>query len=166
MSWRWPLLTKALWPDAPGQFGTVRKFDRHTGIDLYGEEGAVVVAVEDGVVVAVEDFTGEKVGSPWWNDTQSVLVEGQSGVVLYGELEVEVELGQKIEAGQRVGRIKRVLKQEKGRPVCMLHLELYRPGTRGSVWWHQEKPEALLDPTELLWEAAEAPDLYKCPERA
>ncbi len=70
----------------PGAFGVLRKHHTHEGVDLYATEGEAVYAVEKGVVIAVEDFTGPKAGSPWWLDTQSVLIEGAVGVVCYGEL--------------------------------------------------------------------------------
>lgn len=115
-------------PDRCGQFGAVRKYDIHTGIDLYCEEGSIVSALEDGIVVAVEDFTGTKANSPWWNDTKAVLVEGKSGVICYGEIEPCVNVGDLIWAGDTIGK---VLKKNKGRPTTMLHLELYEKGRLG-----------------------------------
>lgn len=50
-------------PHAGGVFGAVRKYDIHTGIDLYCESGDHVYAIEDGIVVNVCHFTGPKVGS-------------------------------------------------------------------------------------------------------
>lgn len=73
-------------PGDPGFFGARRKYDIHTGIDLYCEDGAEVTSLFDGVVIAIEDFTGPRAGSKWWEDTQAILVESTHGVVLYGEL--------------------------------------------------------------------------------
>ena len=155
----------------PGAFGAIRKHDIHTGIDLYCSDNEPVFAVEDGTVVAIEDFTGPGAGSPWWNTTQAILVEGASGVICYGEItifesigvweteygEVEgeepIKVGDRVNAGDTLGFVRRVLKKDKGvTPTSMLHFELYKPGTTGSVWWHhgEPQPEALLDPTELL----------------
>jgi murein DD-endopeptidase MepM/ murein hydrolase activator NlpD len=145
-------LKKFDWPNDYGQFGAIRKYDVHTGIDLYCDEGAEVFSIEDGIVISIEDFTGEKAGSPWWNDTKAVLIECYSGVVCYGEIEPVVSYGQLIKAGQLIGKIKRVLRVDKGRPTSMLHLELYKHGTTKTVWWRlgEEKPDELLSPITLL----------------
>ena len=58
-SWIWPLTAAPLFPDEPGQFGTRRVEDVHTGVDLYCELGTEVRAVEAGEVVALEWFTGQ-----------------------------------------------------------------------------------------------------------
>lgn len=137
----------------PGAFGVVRKHHRHEGVDLYAPEGTVVSAVEAGKVVAVLDFTGEKAGSPWWRDTQAVMVEGASGVVLYGEISTDLKVGDLVKAGDPIGHIVPVLLQDKGRPMCMLHLELYGTGARDAVEWKVEQsnpPQGLCDPTPHL----------------
>jgi murein DD-endopeptidase MepM/ murein hydrolase activator NlpD len=136
-----------------GIFGTVRRFDIHTGMDLYCRLGDPVYAIEDGMVVNVCAFTGPEAGTNWWNDTQAVLVEGKSGVILYGEVDALVRTGDVVLEGDVIGKILRVLKTDKGRPMDMLHLELYEPGYRGDgeVWNHdQPKPAMLLDPTYLI----------------
>lgn len=142
----------------PGRFGAVRKHDRHTGVDLYANPDDPVYACEAGTVVAIEWFTGVNAHSPWWFDTQAVLVEGSSGVILYGEIKPAspIIVGSTLVAGQQLGRVLTVLKHDKGRPRTMLHLELYRPGIRSSVWWKLQdpQPEALLDPTPLLTRAS------------
>ena len=170
--WTWPLKDcTPLLPDAPGTFGEVRAEDVHTGVDLYCELGTEVVAVEDGEVVAIEWFTGQHVATPdgvpatWWNDTQIVLIQGASGVVGYGEIDVAVQVGDRVVAGQTIGVVnKAVLRSFKGRPMVMLHLELYSQLVRdpaspvwapsSTVWWAkgETKPEHLLDPTPLLGE--------------
>ena len=161
--WRWPLPDCPLaWSDVPGQFGAVRKHDIHTGVDLYCPEGSVVVAVEDGIVVAVEDFTGSDAGSPWWLPTKAVLVEGASGVVVYGEVQPLLAEGSEVLRGMSVGKVLRVIRRDKGRPLAMLHLELMAPGTRTTLWWKlgQDQPAALRDPTELI-EAAKPKGAYR-----
>lgn len=65
---RTPILSQFRMPDDEGMFGAVRKYDIHTGVDLYCEEGSLVSEYEDGIVVAIEDFTGVKANSPWWNE--------------------------------------------------------------------------------------------------
>lgn len=159
MTWTWPLRDVVpAFPDEPGRFGAVRRHDVHTGIDLYCEIGQEVVAVEDGVVVAIEGFTGPNADdpSPWWNDTQAVLVEGESGVVVYGEVSSRVWVGMYVRAGSLVGVIETpVLKKDKGRPTTMLHLELMKLGARETVWWGigEPQPVFLQDPTPHLTEA-------------
>ena len=138
--------------DEPGQFGAIRTHDVHTGIDLYCEPGADVYAVEYGIVVAIENFTGPKAESDWWHDTQAVLIEGPTGVICYGEIEAKLSVGDQIVAGEPIGQVKTVLRKDKGRPMTMLHLELYRPGTRETTWWYhgEPQPDNLLDPGCLL----------------
>lgn len=169
MSLCWPLripTAERLLPDAPGQFGTVRRHDVHTGVDLYCVPGTLVQAMEDGVVLAVEPFTGAwcpgEDASPWWNDTAIVLVQGASGVLGYGEVTPDsllVQAGECVCSGQALARIEvPVLKRHKGRPTVMLHLEryaqLYSSVSTGShtLWWPQGTPQPplLLDPTPLL----------------
>ena len=87
-------------------------------------------------------------------DTWSVLVEGNSGVIGYCELQYDSRLyvGAKISAGEIIGAIIPVLKKDKGNGTTMLHLELYEPGTRHHVTWvlDTEKPAELLNPRDLL----------------
>ncbi len=156
--WRWPLpgVSIAVIPreGEPGAFGAVRRHDVHTGVDLHCGAGQSVLAVERGVVVAVEEFTGPAAGSPWWLPTRAVLVEGASGVVLYGEVVPEGAMvtGALVAQGDRVGVVTRVLRHDKGAPTTMLHLELYAPGVRSGVWWRhgEARPEGLRDPTAHL----------------
>lgn len=153
----------------PGSFGAKRKFDRHTGVDLYAAEGQPVVAVEDGIVVAIDAFFtgGEDTpknpeGEPIWLPTAAVLIEGVSGVLLYGEIKEEAGLtvGDKVKAGQQLGTILRVLRpkpegekyKNPANSASMLHFERYAPGTTRAVVWelNQPKPEPLIDPTSVL----------------
>ena len=143
--------------DHVGAFGTVRKHHVHEGVDLYCDEGEPVYAVESGTVVAIEDFTGEATGTEeFWHDTKAVLIEGASGVVNYGEIDPAegITVGLEIHAGGCVGKVLRVLRKDKGRPLTMLHLELYEVGARETVEWTTEDsaspPGGLKDPTELL----------------
>ncbi len=151
--------TSSNWYEHPGAFGAKRKHGVHTGVDLYVPEGTLVTPVEDGVVVRIGQFTGTAVGSPWWNDTFYVMVEGESGVVCYGELRdihnIYVMDVVTAGVGDRIGHVSTVLKKGKGRPTSMLHLELYERGYRGEpVDWplDTERPLALRDPTPYLLE--------------
>lgn len=136
----------------PGAFGVLRRHDIHMGVDLYCQPGTFVRAVEPGIVVAVGPFTGPNAGSPWWNDTDFIMVEGESGVVCYGEVTPFVIVGDELLENACIGTVTQVLKKDKGRPRCMLHLELYEYGTRNPVdWLHgRDRPVELRDPTPYL----------------
>lgn len=153
--WSWPLrASRPPVPERPhpGAFGTVRRHDVHTGVDLYCPEGELVTAVEPGIVTFLQLFTGPRAESPWWEETWCVGVEGPSGVVVYGEIFPAAKVGDVLAAGGLIGSVKRVLRHDKGLPLTMLHLELYRPGTRQPAWWRDltHRPPELLDPTPLL----------------
>jgi murein DD-endopeptidase MepM/ murein hydrolase activator NlpD len=143
----------------PGAFGVVRKHHVHEGVDLYCPSGTEVRAVEAGRVVEVLPFTGALAGLPWWLDTEAVLVEGASGVVLYGEISAAVAVGAELQAGDLVGNVTRVLRNDKGRPTSMLHLELHVPATRALVEWYAEtgRPASLCDPTSMLRDSIPRP---------
>lgn len=146
----------------PGAFGFVRANHIHEGVDMYCPEGTPVRAVEAGIVVAVIAFTGPSAepASPWWHDTQAILVEGESGVVVYGEVGVGTGIreGVRVGAGEVIGHVVPVLKKDKGRPMTMLHLERHQPGVRDAFEWTEEggRPASLLDPTGKLLEAVAA----------
>ena len=154
--WSYPLPGKyRIWPDRKGEFAYQRRFHTHEGIDLYAPVGTPVMACEAGEVVSVIEFTGFE-ESPHWNDTYAVLIEGESGVICYGEvIPYNVKVGDKIEPGTVVGFVAQVLKTYKGRPMSMLHLELLKLGSKDSVSWpvNSPKPDILLDPTMFLYES-------------
>lgn len=165
MTWNFPLYEwNGIIPSGshPGAFAAVRKYDIHTGVDLYVPNPCLVYAVEPGLVVSIEEFTGPKAGSPWWLPTKAILIEGPSGVVCYGEVDpVGISTGDCVEAGQILAYVAPVLPEEKSRPDIpghsrfMLHFELYDYGTKETVWWNLDEyqPENLIDPTWLLMEA-------------
>ncbi len=156
-SWPWPIKHPPGWPPEAGQFAAVRKFDVHTGVDLYCPEGTEVIACEECEVINIEDFTGPDAGSPWWHDTKAVLVKGSSGIICYGEVAPLVRVGDRVQAQDVVGTVKRVLKRDKGLPTSMLHIELYEPeGFTETVVWPlgKKKPAGLLDPSPRLWGAS------------
>lgn len=180
-SWTWPLSAPPFFPDEPGQFGAERVEDVHTGIDLYCELGTEVRSVEDGEVVAIEWFTGEHVPtangvpSTWWHNTKIILVKGASGVVGYGECSPidGLRVGSVVKAGEVVAVVDTaVLKSFKGRPMVMLHLEMYQEleaqaDDSHTVWWPlgAEKPSNLLNPTFYLLDAAAKGDPGYTPPR-
>jgi murein DD-endopeptidase MepM/ murein hydrolase activator NlpD len=138
----------------PGAFGTLRRHDIHTGVDLYCPVNTPALAVEAGTVVLINLFTGPRADSPWWQETSFVAVQGHSGVVLYGEILPTVTLGQKISAGDQIGLVQQVLTKDKGKPMSMLHLELYNQIMDPVIWLlNQPQPQGLLDPTDYLLSA-------------
>ena len=137
-----------------GRFGARRKHDVHTGFDIYCDEKEPVYAIEDGIVTNVDLFTGEELGFPWWETTWAILIEGKSGVIGYCEIhQPELKIGDKVVEGQQIANIKRVLKVDKGLPMTMLHIELYKHGYRGNweIWnLDGEKPDNLLNIEDIL----------------
>jgi hypothetical protein len=140
----------------PGSFGFVRKHDIHTGVDLYCNLHEPVYAIESGIVISCGHFTGYQ-ESPWWNDTDFILIQGKSGCILYGEIKISPYLfraiGDEISEGTILGEVIPVLKKDKGLPMNMLHIELYDRSYTGSgeVWkLNQPQPIPLKDITPLL----------------
>ena len=153
-----PIFTESISNTPPhGRFGYRRRHDVHTGYDIYAPDGEPVYSIEDGVVTDVSHFTGEfttPVPMPWWENTMAIAIEGASGVILYGEIyEPTLKVGDKVTEGQEIARIKRVLKNDKGLPMSMLHIELYEHGYRGdwTVWELDGKqPKNLRDIETIL----------------
>jgi hypothetical protein len=133
-----------------GLFAAKRRFDLHAGVDFYCEEGAEVTNVFSGVVTDVFIFTGEEVGSPWWNTTQAVVVDCGAVTYVYGEVVASVNVGDCVEKGDILGAVTPVLKKDKGKtPQCMLHLEMWLSENyiKNFTWEiGQERPCGLLDP--------------------
>ena len=138
----------------PGAFGAIRHQHVHTGVDLYAPYGCPVTAMESGRIVRIDYFTGSIVNMPWWNNTMAVYVEGETGTFCYGEIQPLVtEVGANIQEGDIVGYVVTVLKKYKGRPMSMLHIELYDHGYTDD-WgeWKigEPRPKHLQDPTSFL----------------
>ena len=172
LRWNFPLTKCSGIPSKnhPGSFLCKRKHHTHTGVDLYCDDGQIVRAVEDGTVVGIEHFTGPQDNSPWWNDTDCILIEGASGVVCYGEVSIPnfIKIGTKVSRGRYIANVKRVLKEGKERPdimghsTSMLHMELYPHGKYTA--FRERGPEVdswniLNDPTQLLIEAYGSPSI-------
>lgn len=141
----------------PGSFGYIRKHDIHTGVDLYCENNDAVYAMYDGIIVNIEDFTGinSNPPTPWWNDTNSVLILHHDFVICYGEITVadNITIGSSVKEGDIIGYVKQVLKKDKNKtPLSMLHIELYEKHITESVVWvlNTDKPSGLLDISYLL----------------
>lgn len=138
--------------DGQNAFGALRKYDIHTGVDLFCDVGQEIHAMEDGIVINVIPFTGDHAGSPWWNDTDAVMIKGKSGVILYGEIKTTLKKNDLVKENDIIGKVVRVLKKDKGLPVTMLHLELYDHSITEPVWWfkHGIQPHELKDPKILF----------------
>lgn len=167
----WPVVTDnvPLFPDEPGQFAAFRRFDVHTGVDLYCKAGTVVEAMVSGQVVDIFPFTGPDATppSPWWNPTSAIIIKTNpsnhcgDGVnlpyyLLYGEIEPlsDLRIGADVLAGQPIGHVVTVLQKDKGRPMSMLHLEASATPWGSDWFFGHAKPSNLIDPTTLLKEAA------------
>lgn len=149
-------LSPVLSSTQPGGFGYKRKYDIHTGIDIYCDVNEPVYAVEDGMIVDILQFTGFE-DTPWWNDTWAVQVYHKNwGTVVYGEIKPnpDLKIGHQIKEGDLIGNILTVLKKDKGKnPTNMLHFELYKGFfVSDPVVWEldDEKPHRLLNPEKLL----------------
>lgn len=142
----------------PGSFGYVRKNHIHEGIDIYCEFGDEVFSIEEGIIEKIIPFTGSIAGSPWWNNTYSILVRHKHCYINYGEIIPCDDLftGEYIREGRILGYITPVLKTNKGRPMNMLHLEAYSLKSSISAipiksWdLDMQKPDYLLNPSALL----------------
>jgi hypothetical protein len=138
--------------EGPNSFGAIRKFDIHTGVDLFCEDGETVFAIESGIIVDIVKFTGFE-ESPWWNDTYAMVIKSISGYILYGEITPlpTLKIDQQIQEGDMIGNIKQVLKEDKGKPMSMLHMELYSL-YHNPVWWNHnfDKPIGLENITNIL----------------
>lgn len=167
LTWTFPLKTCFGIPTYPhpGAFAYPRRGRKHTGIDLYTNQNEPVFAVEDGVVVNIEHFTGEWDNSPWWNNTDCVMVRGASGVVNYGEVIVNpwVKVGTRIGRGQAIAEVTRVIKEGHdhyeipGWRPTMLHVELYPWNALKAS--HGFEEQLLNDATPFLLNAYRGPDI-------
>lgn len=135
-------------------FGFKRKFDIHTGIDLYCSPKEPVYAIEDGIIMKIDWFTGQFVGSGWWNDTQYLGILGKSGYIIYGEILVNpnLKIGDTVKSGEFCGNVETVLKKDKGRPMSMLHIELYSEFIDDPLVWNlnENQDKRLLNPFSLF----------------
>jgi murein DD-endopeptidase MepM/ murein hydrolase activator NlpD len=160
-------------PDVPipnhhGAYMVKRKFDVHTGVDLFAREGSNVYAIEDGEVVNIRPFTGETADTPFWENTQAIDVEGFTGTICYGEVTPvpSLKIGDVVEKGDVIGFVKRVLKEYKGKPRSMLHLAIHRHGWK-YLYRDQQDPnmesfyDLLIDPTMLLIQLKNMADLIE-----
>lgn len=135
-----------------GAFGTQRKNHIHEGIDIYCENKTKLYSLTSGKIVDLGQFTGGS-DSPWWNNTEYIAILHKDFIIVYGEISLNksLKINDFIKAGDFIGNIEQVLKIDKGRPMSMLHLELYDANFyTGPKEWIKEKPIGLLNPINLL----------------
>ena len=154
--WHWPIITdvgKAMeiahHPTTGSAVGREsRRFlaDRqggrrfHVGLDLFCQEGDVVLAIADGTIVNYYHF---------YEGTFALLISHSGVVINYGEVapdapqEFNWRIGGAITAGQRIARVGR---------LNMIHFETYAAGTKQNARWMRggPRPANLLNPTKLL----------------
>lgn len=147
-----PILNYTFPTNIQNRFGAKRKYDVHTGLDLFCNEGELVYSIYDGIVLKIEKFTGFE-ESPWWNDTYAVLVyhENINKTIVYGEINPNVNEGDIIKKGDIIGSVLRVLKNDKGLPTTMLHIEAYNGKQYETVFWHHNEKQPIgLENIELI----------------
>lgn len=137
--------------DSQAGFGFSQKDGKHqSGVDLYGEEGQEVFAIEESDVVDIFLSTGTNAGSSWFNNTYTILLEGNSGVINYSGILVDpsVKFGKSVKEGQVIGKIKKIMSIA----IPTLHIALYQNGTQEPIIWNrgETKPVDLLDPSDML----------------
>lgn len=150
----------------PGAFAAVRKHHVHEGVDLYCDPGDPISCIGVGTVENISIFTGPRAGSPWWKETWAVTIRHKDFVAVYGELVPfgwNIPKGYPVGPGDLLGVATPVLDKDKGRPMTMLHFEIYSPEMQGIVEWNPftDKPLYLLDPTFLLLNIARDQNLLK-----
>ena len=139
-----------------GAFGHVRTNHTHEGIDLYGNTDDTVYSMNDGVVIWINPLTGEQVGSPWWHNTLAIGVFTGTHTWVYGEVAPleHIEMGTVVKSGDALAKLVPVLKKDKGRPMTMLHVELYDGYVPDCIrTWPTDAPLPpgnLIDPTPYL----------------
>lgn len=140
-------------------FGATRNGERgkrvHVGVDLFADEGDIVVAMEPGEVLAT---------LPFHSDTDAIYIQHDSGqIVNYGEIAPSshkefgitrgIGTGQRVDAGQPLARVGLA-----DGVTHMLHVETFAPETEidrirnGKMQWYvgDVAPVGMLDPTRYL----------------
>ena len=140
------------WVGSPGRAFWARRDGgrRHIGIDLYADDGDVVIVCEPGRIIRV---------APYYRGTDAILVQCDSGVVFgYCELRPKswLDFGHgsgtttRVRAGQPLARVGKM------RVSSMLHCVTYATGTVKHVQARDGKPvqKELRNPTQYLLTAA------------
>lgn len=146
----------------PGWFGATRKYDMHTGVDLYCEPNTPVFPFEEGEIVGLGYFTGKEAGCPWWNESRYLSIKGKSGIIIYGEINArEFKIGEIVGPKDCIGNVVQILQKKPSKSIPfhklnMLHVELLREDKsyEGEVWkLSSNRPKQLKDPSIYLFNA-------------
>lgn len=148
-----------------------RKYNIHTGVDLFAKLGEPVYAMYEGWIDNIGLFTGDRIFSPWWNETWYISVRhrpvAQMYCFIYGEIKPDKSLLSNgyVEAGQLLGTVQQVIKKPKvGQQPCMLHMEAYSDTHPAPIDLGLDKYDdmvqcldwnGLMDPTDTLLRALE-----------
>ncbi|HKC59871.1 MAG TPA: M23 family metallopeptidase [Myxococcales bacterium] len=119
----------------------------HAGIDLFGDFHDLVVATESATILSFE---------PFYQNLFKLFLKCDSGLVInYGDVderslkEFNLELGNRVQAGQPIARVGRM-----AGGCSMLHFETYPAGTSDVVRYFASDPPStlmrLLNPTQYL----------------
>jgi hypothetical protein len=132
-------------------FGYSQKNGKHqSGIELYCDEGQEVFAIEESDIIDMFLSTGYGAETPWFQNTYTLLLEGNSGVINYSCILIDhdVKFGKTIKEGQLIGRIKKLMDIS----IPSLYIGLYYNGVEEPIEWNrgEVKPTELLDPTDML----------------
>jgi murein DD-endopeptidase MepM/ murein hydrolase activator NlpD len=149
---------RRVWPVIPNRgvispFGASRENNRsHGGADVGALPGDPIVAISDGVVL--HPVSGFSLGT----GLQAVAIAHEDADYLYCEIKVEVQAGQHVKAGERIG-----VTAKNGDGRSMLHLEVWETGTapKGFVPWftNQPRPKGMLDASSKLASIQSLPEL-------
>ncbi len=120
----------------------------HVGVDLWGEHKDLIVACDDGTVVSAT--------RNWHHGAGKIMVEHDSCVVNYGEVENDsweefgLKVGSTVNAGDSIARVGKM------NTDSMCHFETYTSGTTRTYQWMigKSKPGNLLNPTAFLLQLA------------
>lgn len=142
------------WSKPPGAFGANRSGRAHAGCDLYAPLGTWIHAIAAGTVTLGPYY--------FYAGTYALEVDHGDFVARYGEIQREtpVRKGDKVKAGQRIGRVGHLVNIAV--KSDMLHLELYRGSASGPLTVKGadsakradgvpfQRRKDLMDPTPLL----------------
>lgn len=129
----------------------------HCGVDLLAKENDPVVAIEDGNVVSMYEFL-----KPLW----CIVINHGGYCINYGEIykssieKFELTTGSRVKAGSQIAIVGRL---NANQHYPMLHLEMYKPGTKYNSQWKSfpggAPPSSLYDITNFLRALAGQPSV-------
>lgn len=117
----------------------------HAGVDVGAKQGDRVVAIDDGVVI--QRVTGYELKA----GLQGVSVSHPDADYIYAEIDLKVEPGQQVKAGDLIG----IVRNNGTSNTSMLHLERWEKGKAPAgftMWTPDYRPPGLLDAGNFLAE--------------